>query len=34
MTGYVLDFLDIEKLDEGRKKTKVDYHHLIKGMNL
>ena len=32
MTGYVLDFLDIEKLDEGRNKTKVDYHHLIKGI--
>ena len=30
--GYVVDFLDLEKLDEKRNKKSVDYHHLIKGI--
>ena len=30
--GYVVDFLDLEKLDEKKNKESVEYHHLINGI--
>lgn len=32
INGYLVDFLDLEKLDEERNNKNVDYHHMIKGI--